>query len=1478
MVMMGLMRVSQQRCRSARRLSEDGTAQASFAMIAVAILIASSAAGVLVMTRELEERDRARQEETLARMGDIISDVAREIELVGVARAHGLVSSWDEYPVNDSLLSRSFHERVGEYVRSAFPRTSSGTDIQLANWTGSLFLIEMTTYDVAPSDESEPDEFTADGSSMDYARFSSPSDDLIGERTATPYYAAVGNFTVRASTGSAALSKECSFEEPIVSALPLLKSKLKAFDSSSAEEPSDLGRTVNHMLSTLVQLRVLEGCGVPSCSGALPTCEILTEQDVYEAVAVGLLIEQARTFRALDASFAREVAALFDGGEPGLSALLGSSGRTLDPAELFLWFLGKTELELDVDVLVAQAIFGISDQLSLRIMDYLGWLGVLDDAGDFLSDVYETLQSVVARLTGEDEARAAVLEWLRRSIESTGSEPEDVSLLFAPEDELSIWVPDKVYYVEDAAGNTYPVCVGNVTVRADIPSFDLLDSDMWVDFYPAYKECQASFSGLLSDALRRFAFDLASCADVDLGGTGIDPRDGTELFSELMLGSVDVVLDPERIAEAARELPFFSAHSELLLRLRGFVDERGVGSDERAEALDGMYSSLAEEVLSTARYEYIPNIGVSVEEQLSAIVRTDLESDLDWGVCDLAERLFDGMSEGFLERFVGCVDSSVSKVDDTFAGPLVDSLASALVFGAGLMPGVEEMVEDCLRALVDVLISQNRLSAGKRSAYVDLAHPFEFWQGDKAVAYATSEVLTEPLSVEVMGGLPPLEPVPYDPAAGYDSLRGLVPVDSLLVQVRDPWEFDGSQDCYPNTHLTALGDISATPYSTQWTVSVIGLLDMIVTTNGSTLQSVFGDGDASASHPVKIELSFPVVAHSAWPLDGVEYNPSNTLLSDAVQAGKKFCELVWDKLEPVFGWVKDGVERMYGFVERVFETAASFSTRMVKVLAVTMQGLVETLQEYVQEIADSALAKAVDLFVDLLGTVEVRVSLYGFVVIVRTNLPDLLFRGSVDKLRIMVYTDRFGPGITVGVRVAKFEDGRYDVVANGTIATDDARMDVVVDPLMLVNRRFVEMHCQARTWALDLVIPEVEPYELAEVSTADVPGVGALLSNVPIPVLGLSASVEAGIRLKYSLPFPTDLVVNEFESNPQGEDGGNEWAEIFNPLDKPKTIDGWTLSTQHGKVCTMTLQGVVPAGGLLLVRFPETSLDNGVPGDPFNDGDGLVLTDPSGTVVDCTPVLSDTANDARTLQRSWDGGPRWVLRTGTPGSSNGPALLMASSDFIVKCLFEAFREAFAETTLSEVSASLDFLSLFAKRVLHNFIENLLSIVKDIIHEVVFFIEVTLSDAAGVASGGFRISFAVSGESVVELLRWLIFSMATFVVNLGRANTPVAYPSVPPAFFESMFIRFELLLEVGLPKMMRVIGAVGDLEARYALAVAVFPNLPAIGKLAGKSWGAWSVGFGAYLEGVPREFVAKFLSKTSGDFVDFWIFKARLRGI
>ena len=272
------------------------------------------------------------------------------------------------------------------------------------------------------------------------------------------------------------------------------------------------------------------------------------------------------------------------------------------------------------------------------------------------------------------------------------------------------------------------------------------------------------------------------------------------------------------------------------------------------------------------------------------------------------------------------------------------------------------------------------------------------------------------------------------------------------------------------------------------------------------------------------------------------------------------------------------------------------------------------------------------------------------------------------------------------------------------------------------------------------------------------------------------------------------------------------------------------------------------------------------------------MLDAAGATVDITPMLRDVYNDDRTNQRSWDGGPRWVFKEGSMGNSNGVPVLLATSDFIAKALFEAFKEAFLETQLQEVSASLDFVVLFAKRVLNNFIENLLSLVGEVIHEVIFFIEVALSDASGTASVGFRASFIVTGEAVVDLLRWLIHSFATLVVNLGRASCPMAYPAFPKPVFSGMFLSFDVLFEVGLPKLIRLLGAVGNLEQRFTLALSISPNIPALGKLVGKNWGNWSIEFGACVEGVPKDFVSGMLATNTGKFVDFWLLKGAIYGL
>jgi len=1460
-------------------LRSDRRAQVSFSVIATVLLLSTVAAGAYFAKRELDEVSARKRAALLESMASAVDEVTLELSLAAAARAQRIVSGWSLFPVNGTDISDAFADSVGAYISSAFPRQEFGFDIAVGNWTGALFFSEMNSVDLMSTEATSQKELALDGEIMTYDELMPGSEEALVERTSSPYYFAVGNFTVGVSSETTSFTMDASFERPVVSALPFVESKLRKFESASIGELSDLGKTVADMLTTLAQLRVLEGFGMPLYSYGLDTKDIVTERDVYRATLVALLVEQVRLFRSADVDFAKKVTEECEGGDIGMRAVLSSSGRYADPGELFLWFLGRKEPNLDPTLVVASAVNGIVDQLAVKLMDYMGWLGALDVADGVVETVADSLDSLVAFLTGEDKAQEAVVSWMENAMRSVDADPIVYSEIFSAKVDCGVYVPERVYFVEDLAGEIHPVYVGNYTVLLDLPKYDLLGADIWREFYEEFKEHQQSTRGLVYDSLMRLAYDIATQTVYQLDDFVIDPFDGDGLFSTLASASrsVSFLADRETLSRSVADLPMFSAQWTMASELSSFAMEHAAELfDQDLTEVAG--SELSAALLAGARYPYIPDLVVPVEQQLEDLVRNDILNDPSWGVSERLEQSVLSIGLVHLKRFLSILNSSVTQSDDGFVGPMIDAFAAMLVEGAEGFPGMARLIESMLSRVAKSVLAQKRLANHKGAVFLDLVTPFEFWDGNLSSATENGTVLSETLAVDIVDGMQPMTAVPFDPGRGYDGLGSLVPANEFLVMVKRPWDFDRSQEDYPNTHLTSLLNTSATPYATQWIVQVRASIGVTVTSSGTLLDSVHGDGEVASDRVLGVDLCLPIVVHSATPLNGVDYNPTNTALSDAVAAARMFCDIVWDKLEPIVGWVKDGLDRVLWFLEDFFDVITSFATRLIRCVAGGLTKLVETIQEYVERFANSVLGKAVKLLIDMTGTVEVRISLYGFTVTIRTNLPDLLFKDARDLLRVMVHSRHLGPGLTFGIRVAKLSDGRYDVIVNGTLTTDDFSAEIVIDPLMQVKRRFAELHLKSKTWRLDLSIPEVEPYEATSVSSSDLPGVGALLSNIPLPMLGLSASVELGMKVKYSPPFPANLVVNEFEANPPGDDAGKEWVELYNPLGETVNLEGWRLETIHGSTASLELSGSVPPGGYAVFTFRETSIDNGQAGDPFNDGDSISLISPSGDVVDLTPMLSDVSNDLKSHQRNWDGGPKWGLRQSTKADSNGVPTFLATADYIVKALFEAFKEAFAETKTAEASASLDFLRLLGERVLTHFIENLLDILKDIIHEVVFYFEVTLSDATGAAGAGFRLSFVVKGEAIAELLKWLIKSLATYIVNLGRAGNPIEYPSHPELFFANLQIRFEVLFFVGMPKMLTALGARVDLDKRVTAVVAVSPNIPAIGKLAGKDWGIWSVDFGLCLEGVPREVVGTALIKTSGDLIDIWLVRARACGI
>lgn len=1457
----------------------DG-AQVSFAVIAVVILVASGMTGAILGKIELDKRRDDKNRELMDSMEEAIQRVERELSLCAASRAYGVVSSWSDFPVNESRISAAFDGQMRAYLSQTFPRIEGRYTIELDNWTSGLFFVEKQTMDLVPADSAKSERLDLNRTSMEYQRLPPACVETIGETTANPYYVAVGNFTATVSEGKVSFSRAASFQRPVVSALPLIESKLRVFESASEGEYSDVGKLVEYMLVTLCQLRVLEGYGQPMYSGGMGTEDVLVEADVYKALAVALLIEQAKLFRAVDAGFAAQVSGLCSPDAPGLQALLGSKGRCLDPAELFLWFLGRTDANIDSKMILAQSIYGVADQVAVRLMEYLGWLGAADLARDYVGFFADTLDSFVSFFTGEDRAKEAVTSWISRSVSATGDDPSAFCNFYAGPIDFFLRVPERQYFVQNAAGDLFPVWVGNVTASVDVPEYNVLSSNAWGDMYPIFKDCQSDFKSTLSDVVVRLAFDLASCARLVCGPLTVDPTDDKDLFTALSLssGEVSIVLDNASVSHIGRNLPLFNSDYEFAQEVGLFVRDHATDLLDREGMTEAVCSDIASTLVASARHAYIPDLVVPVEQQISEMLSNDVLSDASWGVGASAESALLAGFEARLETLVDTVNQSVVCSDDGFAGPMVDSVACLILSGCGNFPGLKAVLEEGLEQFAHAIIAQRDLSGHQSSVYLDLARPFEFWDGDRKSADEKGCLQTESVQVSLPSSLPPMQVVPFDPDTGYASLDGLFPTDNVLIQVKRPWDFESGGSEYPNIHMTSLRNCSATPYATQWTVSVCGVLDVRATVLASGIQAAMFGPEATANRSVRVEFCLPVVVHSAWPLQGVEYNPTNTLLRDSLDAAKRFLETVWDKIEPYVGWIKDGLERIYRFLLDAFEVIASFATKVVKVLSQALQTIVETLQEYVQRIANSVLGKAVKAFIDLTGRVEVRVSLHGFLVIIQTNLPDLLYKHGTDMLRVIFCTDRLGPAISFGIRVARFSDGSFDILANGTVAFKNTKVDVLIDPLMKVLRRLVEVHCTAKSWAMDLVIPEVEPYCQAKVSTADIPGIGALLSNIPLPAIGASASVEAGMSLKFSPPFPSDVVVNEFESNPAGSDSGKEWVELYNPLGSPRCVDGWMVATMHGKNEALGIHGTIAPNGVMVFSFPETSIDNGDADDPFTDGDVIILLDAACVPVDVTPTLRDTANDGRTNQRNWDGGPRWRFEAGTPGGSNGVPILLASSDFIAKALFEAFKEAFTETQLQEVTASLDFLIMFSKRVLHHFIDNLLSIISEVIQEVAFFLEVTINDATASVGAGIRFSFVITGEAIESIVRWIVQSLATFIVNLGKASHPIAYPPFPKDFFSGLYLSFQAVFFVGMPKMIRALGAIGNLNQRFTFAVSISPNIPAIGKVLGKNWGNWDVSFGACLEEVPRAFAVGFLTNDRmGDCVDFWIVKGRLYG-
>ena len=135
----------------------------------------------------------------------------------------------------------------------------------------------------------------------------------------------------------------------------------------------------------------------------------------------------------------------------------------------------------------------------------------------------------------------------------------------------------------------------------------------------------------------------------------------------------------------------------------------------------------------------------------------------------------------------------------------------------------------------------------------------------------------------------------------------------------------------------------------------------------------------------------------------------------------------------------------------------------------------------------------------------------------------------------------------------------YFITGEAAVKGDGWDVKVFLDPLMKTRDVLATISGEVRGTSFDICFPYVVQYKEAGVRLSDIEGIGTALSNIPLPAVGLKGSLDAGLDLKYNVPFKTGVVVNEFESNPPGADSGNEWVELYNSTASTVDISGYTL-------------------------------------------------------------------------------------------------------------------------------------------------------------------------------------------------------------------------------------------------------------------------------------------------------------------------------
>ncbi len=1069
----------------------DDRARVPFAFLGVLLLLTSMLSLTYISGLQFQHvKDRV-TEDVIQEGREISVLIHREVETEAYWMGTRAVQLGDG---NCSRIAHLYEDMMDSYLNGSFPRDVEGFHFDIRDYSSSIILENWILQDFGKEARVENETF----GNLTFEELETDRSGYWMELWRTVTFSVTGHVTYVMSKNGIAARNKHEFSQDLDSLVPFLKGKMDSLASAAQSEFGDIARITEYMLSTLAQVRVLQGWG-SSRQDVPSTREIIGIRDVERALNLAQILEQLTLLRSVDED-AIEAFDLINGGEDkntSVASLLETwiGAGSLDPSDLFLLYTGQGRANVSIGTIVSQAIYAMIDRMTLKYFDYFGLTPVADISLQAAQVLANSIQDFLFWISGE--SREA---WLTRSwFKNMASETKDGTLISYP---VVFPVPGSEFQITTETNSIVNFTIPGFAAYVPFEVVDVAegfdgfwrscyhlvyDSDVRV-VYKTQRDLVKEMAGRVGEMAE--AAGPFSAVSMD----GIVPTDNVSALQDLSEAVrektssllVQIQKNESLVVEIISELWDAQANltANVILRI---VDEVGslVGDEGKALAHETILEQMIRRVESQTEYE-----GLTVEErgQLAEIVELSV---LERGLGREAHGLLINQTILNLEEMRRKANSMDTPSED---GGLYSRLRDFVVSSSGILAKASENVAQLVESTVEAEDVENI-----RFLVSTTNETFRFWRGDANHA----EAPRRSFRTEVTQQPSYLSGESWRAECDVEELR----VGALCVSVDSP--LDSQSGSGRNVHYTDVTRSSFAPYVSTWRIQVRALTDLLVTTDWASNGITSQKDRVGTSIPLEFEIS--ISARSGWPLAGVAYDSSNTFLEDIWETFCRFLEDVWDCLLKVLDWILDAISWLVSLVKELIGTLLSYARDVLRVINDVIETTTELLRSSISSVA-GLIGGMIEEVISAFGSTTFQMSVLGGELEIGLNqgsgtiLAGVFEAGSLRTVILLSKLD----DMNLTQDQKNKATSKYDITVNLEISYGHLVFNGTFDPAMVLEGSFFHAVAEwGEEWQIEFEVPHIERFHEKRYAVE--------IPSIPTPAGTLDIELGMLIKLREDL-------------------------------------------------------------------------------------------------------------------------------------------------------------------------------------------------------------------------------------------------------------------------------------------------------------------------------------------------------------------------